>query len=87
MSSTNPKPETSQVVELNWADRWMVYHRLQALQIPCECFTNKPLQVQLHSPTTAIQLWSVVRQLTAPRYELVRWLDECWEMKTYSEER
>ncbi len=82
MSLTNPNSEINQVVEVNWADRWQVYHRLQELEVPCRCFTNEPLLFQLHSTTSAIQLWSVVRQLTASRSELVRWLDSCWRVKT-----
>ncbi|MGK7877155.1 MAG: Asr1405/Asl0597 family protein [Xenococcaceae cyanobacterium] len=86
MSLINPQSEINQVIEVNWADRWEVYHRLQALQIPCQCLTNQPLQVQLHSITAAIQLWSVVRHLTVPRYELVHWLERCWQMKSYKKE-
>jgi hypothetical protein len=53
--------------EISWGDRWQVYRRLQELAIPCECGTNQPLRYQLQDVTAAIQLWSVVRQLTVPR--------------------
>ncbi|MGK7914295.1 MAG: Asr1405/Asl0597 family protein [Prochloraceae cyanobacterium] len=87
MSLTNPKAKISQVVEVNSAARWQVYQRLLELQISCQCLTNKPLQVQLHSTKEAIQLWSVVKHLTASRQELASWLDRCWHMETSKEDR
>ena len=86
MNSSNPTAETHQVVGVNWADRWQVYQRLQELEIPCQCLANQPLQVQLQNPTAAIQLWSAVRQLTAPRHELVRWLARCWRLEVDREQ-
>jgi hypothetical protein len=67
-----------QRVAVNLADRWAVYQRLQELQIPCCCCSDRPLQVDIKNPTAAIQLWSVVRQITTPRNELISWLNECW---------
>jgi hypothetical protein len=64
----------------------MVYHRLQELQIPCRVSVDRALQVQLDTPQAAIQLWSVVRQLTAPRQELAYWLEGCWHLKTHRQE-
>jgi hypothetical protein len=58
--------------------RWEVYHRLQELEIPCECATERPLQASITTATAAIQVWSVVRQVTASRRELVTWLEDCW---------
>ncbi len=78
MNLANLPLEPSQVVEVDWGDRWIVYHRLQDLQIPCHCCTNQPLQVQLTSPTAVIQLWSVVKQYSASRRELIDWLTNCW---------
>jgi hypothetical protein len=83
MNSNNWQSETQQTISVNWGDRWQVYHRLQALEIPCQCATNKPLKIQLDSTKTAIQLWSVTRQFTASRDELVQWLECCWQMKSY----
>ncbi|MBZ8181743.1 MAG: hypothetical protein SAL07_17255 [Oscillatoria sp. PMC 1051.18] len=82
--SSNPKLETG--VAVNWADRWQVYYRLQDLQIPCRCATNQELQVEVYSPTGAIQLWSVVRNLTASRRDLINWLNCCWQLETSREE-
>jgi len=73
-------PEVREIVAVNLADRWQVYLRLQQLDIPCTCATNQPLRVQIQNVTAAIQLWSVMRQLTAPRGELIFWLDRCWQL-------
>lgn len=66
-------------VSVNRSERWAIYRRLQELQIPCQCSPNQPLRVQLTHTTTAIQLWSVVKQTTAPRHELISWLNRCWK--------
>ncbi len=72
------QPEVSEIVEVNWADRWQVYHRLQELAIPCWCDTNQPLRVHIDDALTAVQLWSVLRQLTTSRQDLVCWLERCF---------
>lgn len=66
-------------IEINHADRWQVYLRLQELDIPCHCSTNQPLRVKVNSPTAALQLWSVVRQVNYSRPHLVKWLTLCWQ--------
>lgn len=65
--------------QVNQADRWQVYQRLQELDIACECYINQPLKVDIHSPTAAIQLQSVIKQFTADRQSLVEWLECCWQ--------
>jgi hypothetical protein len=82
MSINNSEVDTQQIVTVNWAERWLVYYRLRELQIPCQCSTDKPLQVQLDNTKTAIQLWSVARQFSASRQELVDWLNCCWQIKS-----
>ena len=72
----------SRIVEVKWSCRWEVFRRLQALDIKCSCSTNKPLMVYLHSPTTIIQIWSVLRQCGASRRNLIDWLDNCWETES-----
>ncbi|HEY9829774.1 MAG TPA: Asr1405/Asl0597 family protein [Stenomitos sp.] len=79
MNRPSSKIETQQEIEISWGDRWQVYRRLQELAIPCECGTNQPLRYQIQDVTAAIQLWSVVRQLTLPRRELASWLERCWQ--------
>ena len=71
----------SPILSVKWTCRWDVFRRLQALGIECECSTNKPLLVYLDSPTTAVQIRSVIRQFSASRQELIDWLDNCWQVK------
>ena len=73
----------SQIVTIEWAERWQVYHRLKDLEIECSCSINQPLQVAPNSPQEAIQLWSIVKQVRSNRQELVDWLYKCWRIKSY----
>lgn len=78
MDLPNLQIETCKI-EVDRIDRWLVYQRLLELEIPCECAFNQPLEVEVNSVTTAIQLWSVVRCLSAPRQTLVCDLKRCWQ--------
>jgi hypothetical protein len=71
---------TTQVVPVDRGDRWHLYHRLQELMIPCWCLPDGSLQVEVRDGVTALLLWSVVRQLSASRAELVSWLHQCWDI-------
>lgn len=75
--------KNSQIVTVEWAERWQVYHRLQAIEIECSCRMNEPLQAAPKSPQQAIQLWSIVKQVNSNRQDLVDWLNQCWKMKSY----
>lgn len=77
MKSFDSLSQTKHVVKVNWADRWQVYKRLQELNIPCWCSSNQPLTVEITNTETAIQLWSVMRQLNASRQDLISSLNEC----------
>jgi len=44
------------MIEVNWADRWQVYQRLQELAIPCWCATDQPLRVEITDVAAAVQL-------------------------------
>ena len=81
MKPLSYQPELSEMVEVSWADRWQVYQRLQELDIPCWCATEQPLRAHIADVAAAIQLWSVIRQLTASRQELVRTLERCWRTR------
>ncbi|MEO0968766.1 MAG: Asr1405/Asl0597 family protein [Cyanobacteria bacterium J06639_18] len=70
-----------QVVKVNRIDRWQVYRRLQELEIPCQCQTNQELTVEISNIATAVQVWSVVRQLNAERQDLIEILEECWHYR------
>ena len=82
MNPSSFKPAVSQAITINQADRWQVYRRLQELEIPCQCRTNQPLSYQIDNVVTAIQVWSVVRQLTLSRRELASWIEDCWQMES-----
>lgn len=79
MKPLSELPQVSKLVKVKWADRWQVYQRLQELGIPCSCATGQPLRVHIADDAAAVQLWSVLRQLTAPRQELMFWLERCWQ--------
>ncbi len=71
--------QLKEIVEVNPAERWQVYQRLQELDIPCRCATEQPLMVHIAHVTAAVQLWSVSRQFTASRQDSVCWLKRCWQ--------
>ncbi|MEO1428920.1 MAG: Asr1405/Asl0597 family protein [Cyanobacteria bacterium J06633_8] len=77
MKSFDSRSQIKHVVEVNWADRWQVYQRLQELNIPSWCSSNQPLTVEIANTEAAIQLWSVMRQLNASRQDLIHTLKEC----------
>ena len=61
-------------------DRWQVYHRLRELDIDCACQGVKPLKVMLQTPSEVLQLWSIVRRVSAPRNTLVADLKRNWRV-------
>ena len=79
LKSSSSEVEVQHTVEVNWADRWQVYQRLQELDIRCWCETNQPLKVEISNPIAAIQLWSVIRQFTISRQEMIYTLEDCWQ--------
>ncbi|MBH8565421.1 hypothetical protein I8748_25145 [Nostoc sp. CENA67] len=81
MKSFSSQIESKHTVEVNWADRWQVYQRLQELDIPCWCETNQPLQVEIGNPTAVVQFWNVMRRLTASRQDLIGNLEHCWRSR------
>lgn len=83
LSSANPDvaPYTTQVVNVSRSDRWPLYHRLQELMIPCWCLQDGTLHVEICDGANALLLWSVVRQFSASRKDLVEWLHQCWDIR------
>ncbi|MEA5569934.1 Asr1405/Asl0597 family protein [Calothrix sp. UHCC 0171] len=67
-----------QTIAVDWCDRWQVFHRLQELGINCWCEANQPLMVEVESAIAAIQVWSVIRQVTSSRQQLIWALERCW---------
>ena len=68
------------IVNIKTVERWEIYRRLQELEIPCQCSSNQPLQIEIDNPLTIVQLFYVFRQLTGSRGELIAYLDDCWQI-------
>ncbi|WP_083468748.1 Asr1405/Asl0597 family protein [Nostoc piscinale] len=77
--SSGSEIDQKYVVEVNWADRWQVYQRLNELDIPCCCEVNKPLQVEIANPLAMIQFWCVMQRFLACRPELIQTLENSWQ--------
>ena len=71
--------EGEKIFNLSAWDRWQVYHRLQDLDIECQCSIHKPLRVRIDGPAQLLHLWSVLRQVEATRGSLIGWLETCWQ--------
>jgi hypothetical protein len=81
MNPSHLQSSSLQVSTISRCDRWQAYQRLQELQIPCHCSTAGYLEVEVNTPLAAIQVKSVIQQLTASRAELINWLNRCWQIK------
>ena len=73
-------PQKSAGIAVDCEDRWQVYHRLQALDITCQCSSFEPLKVTIQTATEALQLWSIVRRVSQPRTDLVVALTKSWQL-------
>ncbi|MGE5656727.1 MAG: Asr1405/Asl0597 family protein [Actinomycetota bacterium] len=69
------------VVNIPRHDRWLIYHRLQELMIPCWCPEDGSLRVEVNDSNAAVLLRSTIQQFTASRSELVEWLERCWQTR------
>lgn len=78
MNVDKPHWQYSQALSLKGSERWEVYQRLQELEIICSCQSHQPLQVNIHTPTDLILLWSVSRRICSDRSDLLCWLNRCW---------
>ncbi|MEL6221541.1 MAG: Asr1405/Asl0597 family protein [Cyanobacteria bacterium J06627_8] len=78
MESTTSFHEFNEPIQVDPVIRWEIYYRLLELSIPCSCTTGEPLRVSIQDTLAAVQLWSVMKQTTAPRNEQVEWLNACW---------
>ncbi|TVQ12977.1 MAG: hypothetical protein EA368_03055 [Leptolyngbya sp. DLM2.Bin27] len=79
---TPARPLSATVVELDRVNRWTVYHRLQELNMVCECSCDRPLTVAINTPAAALLVWSVVRVVTAPKQSLSDHLEHCWQQRS-----
>lgn len=77
---TDPSPEKLTYITVCCEDRWQVYHRLQELEISCQCSGFQPLTVNIQTATEALQLWSIVQRVSQPRRDLVMALAKSWQL-------
>ncbi|MEL6249873.1 MAG: Asr1405/Asl0597 family protein [Cyanobacteria bacterium J06648_16] len=68
------------MLQIDCFDRWQVYFRLCELGIRCTCQSYQPLQVEVTTPQSVVQIQSVLAQVTQSRLELACWLDTCWQL-------
>jgi len=80
MHPPEPRLEAGEFIEVSRVDRWTVCLRLQELGIVCKCSSEQPLWAEINTVAASVQLWSVVRQLTSSRQELVQGLERCWQI-------
>ncbi|MBP0016148.1 MAG: hypothetical protein J7647_01170 [Cyanobacteria bacterium SBLK] len=73
-----------EVLGIDKADRWSIYHRLQELEIPCNCDIEKPLEARIATPTAALQLWCIARRYRSSRHQLLDFLEDCWQTHSYT---
>lgn len=67
-------------VDVPRIDRWLIYHRLQELTIPCWCLEDGSLSVEVKDSIAAILVRSVVHRFVASRQELLKGLENCWQI-------
>lgn len=48
MKSSPPSQPIIHAISIKNTERWSIYRRLQELEIPCQCATNRPLSVELN---------------------------------------
>ena len=77
-NSTHPDAMFSQVAKIHRSDRWIVYRRLQELNIPCWCPPDGTLWIEIDRCIHAILLRSTIQQFVSSRSELTEWLERCW---------
>lgn len=83
MESKSQVSKSSITVEIDCQNRWVIYHRLQELDIACDCSAYKPLTIQIDTLEKAIQLWSISRRVSQPHQQLIGELEKCWQLYSY----
>lgn len=66
------------VCSIQRCDRWSIHHRLQELDIACDCPADGSLHVEVNHATDLLLAHSTVRQFITPRQEQIDWLNRCW---------
>jgi hypothetical protein len=77
--TTETATPPGQVIAVPKGDRWRIHHRLQELRITSLCNADGSLQVEINHATELLLVYSIHRQFTATRGELVNWLERCWQ--------
>lgn len=79
MEFISPSARWFNDLALTPVDRLSIAQRLRELAIGCEAYHAKRLRVCIQNCTDAIQVWSVLQQVTAPRCVLLTHLEKCWK--------
>lgn len=69
-----------QIIDIERVHCWSAHRRFQDLSIQSSLSTGEPLKVEISDPQTAVQVWSVIKQITETRSELIGWLEDCWQI-------
>ena len=75
---TYTRSEFKPVVDVPRADRWSINHRLQELNIDCDCPSDGTLRVEVNHATALLLVNSVVRRFLCSRQTDIDWLERCW---------
>ena len=79
MEFVSPSAHWFNDLTLTPVDRISIAQRLKELAIGCEACQTKHLRVCIKNCCDAIQVWSVVQQVTASRCTLLNHLENCWQ--------
>jgi hypothetical protein len=80
-SNSNAIALQGQPLAIPRMDRWLIYHRLKELMIPCACPEDGSLRVDVDNAIDVVLVRSTVQQFIAPRHELLNWLERCWNTR------
>ncbi|WP_225913832.1 Asr1405/Asl0597 family protein [Leptolyngbya ohadii] len=72
--------DSSQFISVDRSVRWQICHRLQELDIGCDCLADGRMRVSAPTPLALIQVRSVLQQELMPRQVLLKQLERCWQV-------
>ncbi|MEL7068684.1 MAG: Asr1405/Asl0597 family protein [Cyanobacteria bacterium J06581_3] len=78
---TSTHPKSGHVVSVSRVDRWSINHRLQELNIACDCPADGTLLVDVDHAVALLLVNSVVRRFQIHRQASIDWLERCWGSK------
>lgn len=83
---TPPEPSEFQgyVISVARGDRWVMYQRLQELDISCACPFDGSLRADVSTGMDILLIRSMVLRMTAARSDLMTWLERCWHSELHS---